>query len=186
MKNLLLNIPLILGIILLLFVGLSRVLGVFDKGEETIITSSTLVDAIDISELSTSQFIYNGIAEMFTDEEKKERLCYVRYNAKVKAGIDMKKVEFDVDEENKTVRPILPEIEIKSNTVDEKALSFLPEKVTVELKDVLVCCEEDVEHEAMESQELLDTAEENLQSIIQALIEPIIVPQGYRIIWDEA
>ena len=115
MKKTFLKIPIFLGIALILFMGANRALKIFDKGEEKIVTSSTLMKAIDISELSTAQFTYNGIAEAFADEEKEEHLCYIRYNAKIKAGIDMKKVKFEIDEENKTVRPILPKIKINSN-----------------------------------------------------------------------
>ena len=70
--------------------------------------------------------------------------------------------------------------------MDEQSLSFMPEDSDIELKDALVCCKEDAKKKAMESQELLDTAEDNLQSIIQALLYPILDPQGYRIIWKES
>lgn len=186
MKKILLKIPIFVGIVLILFMGASRAFKIFDKSEEKIMTSSTLMKAIDISELSTAEFTYNGIAEMFEDEEKEDHLCYIRYSAKIKAGIDMKKVKFEIDEKNKTVRPILPKIEINSNPIDENSLSFLPADVTIELKDALVCCKEDAKQKAMGSQELLDSAEDNLQSIIQALLYPILDSQGYRIIWDEA
>lgn len=42
---------------------------------------------------------------------------------KQKAGIDMTKIEFDIDEEAKTVKPILPEIQVTA-IVDEKKPFF--------------------------------------------------------------
>ena len=183
-KKLLLAAPILLGIVLMLFFGTAEALEVFDKGEEKIMTSSTLMDVIDISNLSTAQFTYNGIAEIYKDKKQEKVKCYIRYNAKVKAGIDMKEVQFKIDEEKKTVKPILPEIKINSNPVDEKSLSFIPADSTIELKDALVACKEDAEREAMESQELLDSAEENLKAIIEGLLYPILDSQGYSILWD--
>lgn len=182
-KKILLKAPIILGVALIIIFGITRVTGVLDKGTAKTITSSTLTDAIDISELSTAQFTYNGIAEMFKDEEKKKVQCHIKYNAKVKAGIDMKKVEFHIDKEDKTVKPILPDLKITSNITDETTLSFIPSDTSVELKDVLVICEEDAKNEALKSQELFASAEENLKSIIEGLLYPVLNPQGYKVVW---
>ena len=184
LETILLYLPVILGIFLVIFFISIKKNHTFDEGKTTIITSSTLMDAIDISELSTAQYTYNGIAEIYKDEKKEKIKCYIKYNAKVKAGIDMKQVKFDIDDENKTVTPILPEIQINSNTVDENNISFIPDDVDIELKDALVACEEDAKHESQKSTELVDSARENLKSIIEGLIDPILKPNGYRIIWD--
>lgn len=183
-KKLLLKAPILLGIVLIVLFGVTRVSGVLDKGTTTTITSSTLTNAIDISELSTAQFTYNGIAEKYKDEKKQNVECHIRYNAKVKAGIDMKDVEFDIDEKNKTVKPILPDIKITSNIADEKTLSFIPEGTSIELKDALLICNDDAKNEALKSQELITSAEENLKSIIEGLLYPIINPQGYKVVWE--
>lgn len=154
-----------------------------DNGGKKIITSSTLKETIDISELSSAQFVYNGIAEIYEDEEKTETKCHVRYNATVKAGIDMKAVEFDINNKTKTIKPILPEIHISSNTVDEKTLSFIPENSDVGLQEALVACQADALAESNQSSELLNLAKKNLKSIIEALLLSI-VPSDYKIIWD--
>lgn len=139
-----------------------------------------MIEAIDIAELSTAQFMYNGIAEYKVKEKVKG---HISYDATVKAGIDMKEVNFEIDYGNKIVSPILPAIEIIVNLVDEQELSYIPENMKIELKDSLKICKEDVETEAMESQELRKVAEDNLKSIIEAIIYPILEPQGYRIVW---
>lgn len=174
--------PIIVGLVVLILFAFARFLGATDKGEEKILTSSTLVDTIDISELSTSQFTYNGIAEIY---KKEKVICHVRYNAKVKAGIDMQDVTFEIDSDNMTVKPVLPEIIITSNpVVDEQALSFIPSDATLDLNEVLKACKEDAEKEATESQELINSAEENLKSIIEALTYPILDEYGYTICWE--
>mgnify|MGYP001021140490 CR=1 FL=1 len=182
-KKLLLGLPLIIGGAALCL-AIVYALGGFNSGEGKIITSLTLTEAIDISELSTAQFTYNGIAEIYKDEKQEKVACYILYNAKVKAGIDMSDVRFEIDDEAMTVRPILPEITITSNPVDEKSLSFIPADTTVEISKALIVCKEDSQREAAASPELLETAEKNLKSIIEALLYPILTPQGYSIVWD--
>jgi hypothetical protein len=182
-KKLLLRLPLIIGVLVLCF-AIVYTLGGFDKGNVKIITSSTLTKVIDISELSTAQFTYNGIAEIYKDNKPDEVECYIRYNAKVKTGIDMSDVRFEIDDDAMTVRPILPEIIITSSPVDEKSLSFIPANATVEISEALIACKEDSLREATALPELLETAGENLKSIIEALLYPIITPKGYSILWN--
>ena len=55
---------------------------------------------------------------------------------------------------------------------------------TVELKDIMTVCKEDALKEASESKELYQTAEENLQSAIEALLSPILKNAGYTMQWD--
>lgn len=95
----------------------------------------------------------------------------------------MSAVEFEVDDENKIVKAILPQIKITSNTVDEKSLSFIPQDAKVELKDALIACQNDALVEAQESQELLSAARENLKSVIEALLLPVVSTKGYSIVW---
>ncbi|MCI6498802.1 DUF4230 domain-containing protein [Lachnospiraceae bacterium HCP1S3_C3] len=152
------------------------------KAKTQVITSSTLVKAIDVAELSTAKFTYNGIAQVHEDDDNSK--CSVRYSATVKAGIDMSKVNFEIDNDNKTIKPILPELSITSNTVDEKSLSFIPEDAEVNLKDAIIECEKDAESEAEKSEDLVESAKENLQSIIEALLLPVVSPQGYKIVWE--
>ncbi|MGB4661749.1 MAG: DUF4230 domain-containing protein [Mobilitalea sp.] len=184
MKKIITYIPFLIGLIAMVSIIGAKQISLFDKGEVMIITSSTLTDAIDISNLSTAQFTYNGIAEVYKDDKKSKIKCYIRYNATVKAGIDMNSVIFDIDDNNKTVKPILPEINITSNTVDEKSLSFIPNDADMNLKDALIACQNDALSESKESSELLVSAEDNLKSIIEALLLPIVTPQEYTIIWD--
>lgn len=153
-------------------------------GEEKTLTASTLTKAIDIAELSTAQYTYNGIAELYKDEEKKKVECYIQYKATVKASIDMKAVEWDIDEDALTARPILPPITVHAYLSDEQSLSFLPSNADIELKDALTACKQDAEQEAMQSEELLDAAEQNLKSIIEALTHPIVEDKGYQLVWD--
>lgn len=172
-------------IVVVVGAGLIKISSKVDKGKTKILSASTLKEVIDISELSTAQYTYNGIAEKYKNDKSTKVECYIRYSAKVKVGIDMKQVDFKIDEENKTITPILPEIQINSNTVDETKLSFIPANANIEIKDALVVCEADAEKESRESTKLIESARENLKSIIEALLDPILTDSDYSIQWEE-
>lgn len=156
--------------------------------KEPITSSSVLTDTIDISELSTSKFTYNGIAEVYKsdkDGNKTDEInCYISYKATVKAGVDVTDISYTIDTDAKTLKVTLPEIIITASPVDQDHLSFIPVKAKVELKDALEACEEDAQAEASQSSDLIDSAETNLKSTIEGLLYPITNPNGYEIIWE--
>ena len=153
-------------------------------GKVTINTSSLLTDAIDIAELSTAEFRYRGIADIYTDENRTQVRCRVCYNAIVKAGIDMKQVQFDVDSEKKVVTAILPDIDLKVTIIDEQSMAILPSDADVGIDSMLKYSKEDAENEARESSELINTAQENLKATIEGLLFPILKAQDYSLVWN--
>ena len=153
-------------------------------GKENVITSSQLEKAIDISQLSTAEFVYNGIAEKYDDDKPEKVECYIAYHADVKVGIQMEDVEFEIDEENKTVTPILPEISVNIAALDENEISYIPKNPDIPLKEIIVLCKEDAVREANDSKKLYQTAEENLKAVIEALVSPILEHAGYTIQWQ--
>ena len=175
---------------ILLFAGLISCLAVFGygylngEGKTTIITSAALADTIDIAELSTAEFRYRGIADVYKDEEKKDVLCHICYSAVVKAGIDMSKVSFDVNYDEKTVTAKLPDVSITTSVVDEDSMLVMPEKAKIELAEMLTWCEEDARNEALATGELMTAAEENLKTSIEGLLYPILTPKGYILKWS--
>lgn len=150
--------------------------------KENVISSAQLEKAIDISQLSTAEFIYNGVAEKY-DEDSDHIDCYIAYNANVKVGIQMADVTFEIDEEEKTVMPILPEITVNIATLDENELSYIPKNPDVSLKEIIALCKEDAVREANQSEKLYETAEENVRGVIEALLSPILDNAGYTIVW---
>lgn len=155
--------------------------------EDTILVESTLVKAVDISELSTANFTYDGIAEYYKNEkdEKKGKVkCYIHYRAVVKASADMSEIEFEIDQEKKTVKAKFPEIEVNSNSIDleESTLSFIPDNTTIELKDAIKTCQEDISREAKSSEELFEVARNNLENTVEALLLPIVEGAGYTFV----
>ncbi len=154
-------------------------------GRENTITISQLEKAINISRLSTAEFVYNGVAEKYKEGSTEKVDCHIAYDASVKVGIDMEDVTFEIDEEAKTVTPILPEIVVNIATIDEGAISYIPKNPDVALKDIITICKEDAMREANESEKLYDTAEENLKAALEALLMPILDAADYTILWTE-
>ena len=148
--------------------------------KEDVITSAQLEKAIDISQLSTAEFVYNGIAEKYNEEHPERVDCYIAYNASVKVGIQMEDVTFEIQEEEKTVTPVLPDITVQIATLDENSLSYIPKNPDVPLKDMLILCKEDAIREAGES----ETAEENLKMVMEALLSPVLENAGYSLVWQ--
>lgn len=154
-----------------------------EKEKESTITLSQLEKAINISQLSTAEFVYNGVAEKYSVDKSEEVECYIAYNANVKVGIQMEDVKFAIDEEQKKVKPILPEITVNIATLDEDSISYIPKNPDISLKEVITICKEDAINEANSSEKLYQTAEENLKSVIEALLLPILDDVGYSIVW---
>ena len=173
----------ILSAICLVFVVIFALSGC-SKGK-TIVTESTLEKAVEVSDLSVAEYNYNGIYEHFKDDS--DKVDYrIKYDATVKVGINMGEIKFTIDEESKTVTPILPELTINDVIVDTESLGYMPENAKVEVKDALKYCKQDVQKEAGESEQLNEVATENLRSVIEALIKPLLDTAGYTIKWDAA
>lgn len=159
--------------------------GLFSKpGKVTIDASSLLTDVIDIADLSTAEFRYRGIADIYSDENRTQLYCRVCYNSVVKAGIDVQKMQFDVDSEAKVIYAVLPDIELKVTIIDEQSMALLPSNANVEIDSMLKFSKEDAENEARQSQELIDTARDNVKATIEGLLFPILKNQGFSLVWN--
>ena len=180
MKKKIVLILLIIAVVIVAVVLGPTLLHKFQK--KNIITSSQLQEAIDISELSTAEFVYNGIVEKY-DEEKQKIECQIAYDARVKVGIDMKQVTFEIDEDNKTVTPVLPDISVNIASIDPESLSYIPKNPNMELDEIVKLCKADAIEEANNTPKLYETAEENLRTTIEALLIPLLDSAGYSIQW---
>lgn len=171
-----------MSIILLLFILLLSLGGC---SKETIITESTLEKAVEVSDLSVAEYNYNGIYEHKKDDS--DKVDYrIKYKAFVKVGINMADIQFAIDEDNKTVTPTLPKLSINDVIIDADTLSYMPENPDVEVKDAIKYCKQDAKSGAEEDKNLNEVAEENLKSVVEALIKPLLDSAGYTIKWDAA
>ena len=151
------------------------------ESKKEIITVSTLKKIIKVSDLSTYEAVYNGIAKVYSkeDDNGKSQLKYhVSYKSRIKAGIDFEKVNVSVDSDNKKVVVKLPKIKINEVNVDIASLDYIfvdkkANNSTVS-QEAYKACIVDAEEESEENEAIYDLAKENANNIVEALVRPFI------------
>ena len=148
------------------------------KSEPTIITKATLEKVINVSDLSTFEAIYNGVASVANEEKPENIDYYVSYEAKVKAGIDFELVEVEVNEAEKIITVTLPEVKITDVDVDIASLDyiFMNNKANTENVSAQAYkkCIKDVTKESNSTDEIYESARQNARNIVEALISPFV------------
>ncbi|MBB5185344.1 hypothetical protein HNQ43_001398 [Faecalicoccus acidiformans] len=144
----------------------------------TVITKSTLKEMINISDLSTYEAIYNGIATVKNTENKDRIDYYVSYEATVKAGINFEELEIQVDQDKKIVTVTIPEIKITKTNVDISSLEyiFINNDANTETvsSEAYKRCVEDVENEVKSTDAIYNLAKQNATNSVEALISPFL------------
>lgn len=173
------RIILFVGLIILIVVVISS-LKVHNENKLTITTKSSLEKIIEISKLSTIEYTYNAIVTKYKNDEVKDDNVeyYVAYNGKVTAGIDFNEINIDVNYKEKKIYITLPDVEIHETNVDMGTLDYIYEKNTSEKdsisQEAYKLCKSDLRKRAENETELLENANENAKSAIEALIKPWI------------
>lgn len=157
----------------LLFSGMTK-----NQKSKEIITKATLEKIINVSELSTFEAVYNGIAQVMSKEEPTQTDYYVSYEAKVKAGIDLEKVDVSVDNKTKKISVTLPEVQITDRNVDIASLDYIFENNRANTETVsqeaYKACIEDVTNESTNEDAIYELARQNAKNIVEALINPFV------------
>lgn len=144
-----------------------------------ILTTATLEKMVKISELSTFQAVYNGIAKVTNQDNPDQIDYYVTYMAKVNAGFDFEKVKVTLDKEVKKITVSIPEIGfigepvVDIGTLDYIFLNDKAETNTVSAQAYPACIE-DAKKESEEEPAIKELAKENARNIMDALINPFI------------
>lgn len=149
-----------------------------NDGSEKVLTKQTLMKIVNVSELSTSTSIYNGVAKVMNEKKPEKVDYYVSYEAKVAAGIDFDKIEITVDPDEKKIVIKLPEAKITNIDVDVASMDFIfvdkrANKSTV-TETALKACEADVDAESREQSAILDLAQQNAVNVATALVKPFV------------
>lgn len=148
------------------------------KSKPVIISTSTLEKILNVSDLSTFEAIYNGVAKV-TNEDNPEKIdYYVSYDATVKAGINFEEVEISVNDEEKIITVTLPEIKITDITVDIESMDYIflnrKSNDSTVSEEAYKKCIEDVTTEIDSENAIYELAKENAQNITEALIKPFL------------
>lgn len=133
---------------------------------------------INVSDLSTLEAVYNGVARVTNEEDPENVLYYVSYDARIKAGIDFEKIAIDVNSDEKVISVKLPQIKITDVTVDIGSLDyiFMDNKANTESvsSEAYKKCIEDVTVESEKEEAIYELARQNAKNIIEALIRPFV------------
>ncbi|MBQ9123176.1 MAG: DUF4230 domain-containing protein [Lachnospiraceae bacterium] len=149
------------------------------KPEEEIVTTASLEKIINVSELSTFESIYNGIARVMNEKKPEKVDYYVSYEAVVKAGVDFQEVDIALDKDGKTIIIDVPEVIITEVIVESGSMEFIfeNEKVNTETvsQQAYKACLADVRAESEEATTLKELAEQNAKNVIEALVKPFVM-----------
>ncbi len=150
----------------------------------TILTESQLQEVVEINKLSTARSVYKGVAVKYNDDG--QVAYHVYYKSDVTAGIDMKDITYKIDDETKTVTPVLPEPTINNPEVDASSIEFFEQNPSVDMKEALSLCKQDALDKVSQSSEIKSYATANLQKTVEALMEPLLNSKGYSLKWTSA
>lgn len=173
------HIAVLFVIIAVIITALMIKIKIFNKkSEPTIISKATLEKVINVSDLSTFEAIYNGVAAVANEENPENIDYYVSYEAKVKAGIDFALVEVEVNEVEKIITVTLPEVKITDVDVDIASLDyiFMNNKANTQTvsEQAYKKCIKDVTKESNSTDEIYESARQNARNIVEALISPFV------------
>ncbi len=170
-------IILALSLVVLIGVG-ALIIGATNKeGQLTTISESSLKEVLEISELGTAEYIYNAVAERKTDDGKKTKF-YVAYEGIVTAGIDFNKITFDIKEDTKEIKIVVPAVEIQNYDVvmDNDHMHFIYMKDKYETETVTLeayqFCLNDLKQRLEQDTVIKDAAKTNAISTVEALFKP--------------
>ena len=146
-----------------------------EDGKVTTITQSSLEKVIEVNDLSTLDYTYNAITDVY-DEDGETLKYHVAYEGIVTAGIDITKINVTVNEEEKKISITLPNAVIQNVNVDMGTLAFIFEKNKYETETVsqeaYKASLEDLKKKANKESTLLTMAKDNAAAAMNALIAP--------------
>lgn len=149
-----------------------------DHREAEIYIKASLDKIVNVSELSSYQVKYEGIAKVANTKKPDKVDFYVAYEATVKAGIDVEQINMSLDEKENIVYIELPDVIITSSDIDENTLDFMfiKNKYNDEtaLPRAISACNADIKTEINSKDVLKKLAEENAKNIVKAFISPFL------------
>lgn len=150
-------------------------------------TSSKLEKVLKISELSTYQVTFNGVANVSGADN--QLLYHVAYHAKVRIGLDMEQISVSVkdaapgsnpgdSDKKKKIIVTLPPVEIADVEIDPGSLDYIFLDKSANTPDVsitsLPACKKDAEADCSSNQMLFELARDNAVNTVEALMRPFL------------
>lgn len=139
---------------------------------------STLDRITEMEELSTFKVIYNGVAEVYDAEDPEKIDYHVSYEGTVKLGIDVGKIRYDIDWEQKEIQITLPPVRVTDSTVKAESMDyiFVNKKADTETvsEQAYRECIRDLKEETHGQKRIYKLARQNAENIVRAFVEPFI------------
>lgn len=153
----------------------------YNQEHTTIVSESSLEKIIKLSEISTYQTVYNGVAEVYASseaEQKNDPLYLVSYESTIKAGIDMNDILVDVNKKNKKIIFTIPKIKLTNVSVKMETLKIMFRNTDANTetvsKDAYQSAYNDATKECENNSALNELATSNLKNAITGLIKPLL------------
>lgn len=174
-------IAILLGIIAVLVIAILIML--MGTKKHTAVSSSFISGKLqEASELTTAKLTYTGVAQ-YTDEGipviNSADFTMV-YNATIRAGIDAKKVETDVNEKAKTITIKIPDAEILDVKIDPNSIQYFDQKFSLfntnekeDANKAQALAEEDAKNNCAECG-ILELADQQAETLIKGVLEGFI------------
>lgn len=147
-----------------------------------IISVTTLEKILNVSDLSTFEAVYNGIAKVHDDDSRIMVKYYVSYSSKITAGIDFEQLVISVDDENKIIHITLPEVKITDVIVDITSMDYifndLDANTATVSEEAYQACIEDATNESQAEEKIYELARQNAKNIVKALVNPFVEQLG--------
>lgn len=143
---------------------------------------STLIDTKEISALSVSEFVYNGIAQSLKDNGEPD--YNVLYKSTVKVSIDANLIRYTADDGQKIVTFSFPAFTIENPVIDVGSISLIPNRQDLYMDEVITLCRNDALTEVKKSEKLITSAQENIRSIIEAWYSPVLPGYSFEYIFN--
>ena len=150
--------------------------------------AATLRQVIQVNELSTFTAVYNGVAEVYNKEDPEKIDRYVSYEGRIYAGIDFEKIEIEQDDAKKVIRVKVPDAYIIEAKPVYESMEFIDnvkdKDATISTPEASRACQEDMDRESRDQQEILSLAKQNAVNIITAWTKPFVEQcgEGYTLI----
>lgn len=146
-----------------------------EEGKVYTLTKAELQQVVTTSKLYTAEYPYNGIATVYETDGTGVKY-YVAYEGKVKAGIDVSKIQVELDEAAEVITIRLPQVEMEEPIVDAGTLQYIfedekynTEHVAQEAYKIAIA---DLKKKLEDDETILSAATQTAKTAEKAMVEP--------------
>lgn len=166
--------------------------------ENYLLAISTVEKSIKLSnDLITSKYVYKdantyenykqffGKRVPFTTDK-----VVFTYKGVVSVGIDISKVKYNLDNDNMTITIVIPNIEIKSNEIDNSSFEYPFESNSIfnatfmsDFTELLATLKHEKEVEVLSDEDFMKQAKMNTEIVLESFLTSADATKNYRVIF---